>query len=129
MGKKGGFVSKKRLVVHETEGAVVPDICGTAIEMINSDTAGATKVSFAKLIINPGKASQRHYHKETEEIYFILAGSGRVIIDEESFDVRPGHAILLPIGVHHQIFNTGNQDLVFVCADAPVFDPEDVYEE
>jgi mannose-6-phosphate isomerase-like protein (cupin superfamily) len=122
-------MQKKKLVVHETEGAVVPDICGTAIELINSNTSGATKVSFAKLIIEPGKASRNHYHNKTEEIYFILAGSGRIKIGNENFDVRPGHAMLLPIGMHHQIFNTGDQDLVFVCADAPVFDTEDVFED
>ena len=29
-------MEKKILVVHESEGEVVPDICGIAIEMINS---------------------------------------------------------------------------------------------
>jgi len=118
----------KKFVVHEDEGAVVPDICGTAIEMINARTSGATKVSFAKLIIEPQQKSRRHYHKKTEEIYYILSGCGEVSIGNESFEVRPGHAILLPIGTKHEISNSGNQNLVFVCADAPVFDPEDVFE-
>lgn len=119
----------KKLVVHEKEGAVVHDICGTAVEMINARTAGSTKVSFAKLIIATGHKSSSHYHKQTEEIYYILSGSGKVIIGAVDFEVGPGHAIFLPIGVSHQIINTGDQDLVFVCADAPVFDENDVFEE
>jgi len=122
-------MEKKRLVVHESEGAVVPDICGIAIEMINAETAGTTKLSFAKLIIKPGESSRPHYHRVTEEIYYILDGFGTVIIGEEVFDVRQGHAVFLPIGVSHQIINKGNRDLVFVCADAPVFDPKDVIED
>ena len=122
-------MSQKRLVIHEKDGAVVPDICGTAVEMINARTADSTKVSFAKLIIAPGQRSRRHYHKETEEIYYILTGSGKVIIGAEGFEVGPGHAIFLPIGVSHQIINTGDHDLVFVCADAPVFDEGDVFED
>ncbi|MBN1840722.1 MAG: cupin domain-containing protein [Deltaproteobacteria bacterium] len=122
-------MSESKLVVHESQGKVVPDICGTAVELINARTSGSQKVSFAKLIIEPGKRSRRHYHKETEEIYYILSGSGKVIIDDAEFDVGPGHAMLLPIGVFHEIANTGGNDLVFVCADAPVFDENDVYEE
>ena len=121
-------MGQKRLVIHETEGSVVPDICGTAIEMINAETAGSTKISFAKLIIEPGHRSRRHFHKETEEIYYILSGQGRVEIGNETFNVGPGHAIFLPIDTYHQIANTGDQNLVFVCSDAPVFDPNDVIE-
>lgn len=119
----------KRLVVHENEGAVVPDICGTAVELINARTSGSTKVSFAKLIIKPGQKSRRHYHKQTEEIYYILSGSGKVRIRDEQFDVGPGYAMLMPIGVSHQITNTSDEDLIFVCADAPVFDESDVYDD
>lgn len=120
---------QKKLIIHETEGEVVPDICGIAVELINEKTAGATKISFAKLIIKPGEKSRPHYHKNTEEIYYILSGTGKIIIDHESLNIRPGHAILLPLGSHHQIINTGADDLTFVCADAPVFDPRDVFEQ
>jgi len=119
----------KKLVIHENEGEVVPDICGTAVEMINRKVSGSTKLSFAKLLIDPKKRSTRHYHKETEEIYYILSGSGKVVIGNETYDVNPGHAIFLPIGVFHEIINTSDQVLVFVCADAPVFNEQDVFTE
>ena len=119
----------KKLVIHESEGIAVPDICGTAIEIINSKTAGCKKVSFAKLIINPGEKSRCHHHEVTEEIYYITEGSGIVIIDDNKFNVFKGHAIFIPIGSKHQIINSGDSYLVFVCSDAPVFDPADVIEE
>jgi mannose-6-phosphate isomerase-like protein (cupin superfamily) len=121
-------MSAKRLVLHDSEGVVVPDICGTAIEIINPESAGSTKVSFAKLIIRPGEESRQHYHRVMEEIYYIISGTGRLTIDDKTFEVGPGHAIFLPTGSHHQITNTGEGDLVFVCADAPVFDENDVFE-
>lgn len=118
----------KKLVINEREGIAVPDICGMAVELINRTTAGATKVSLAKLMIDPRGKSRRHYHKKMEEIYYILSGSGRITIGDESFDIEPGCAIFLPTGMIHEILNTGEQELIFVCADAPVFDEEDVYE-
>lgn len=121
-------MSRIKLVVNEKEGSTEPDICGTAIELINSKSSGATKVSLAKLIISPGQESRRHYHKETEEIYFITSGSGYVVINEEKYEVGPGDAIFLPIGSHHQIFNTSKSELIFLCADAPVFNTRDVFE-
>jgi len=48
-------MEKFKIVIHEDEGKVVPDICGTAIELINRETSGAQNLSFAKLIIEPGK--------------------------------------------------------------------------
>jgi mannose-6-phosphate isomerase-like protein (cupin superfamily) len=122
-------LTQRRLVIHEAEGEVSPDICGIAIELINRKTSGATKISFAKLIIRPGEKSRTHYHKKTEEIYYILSGTGKIIINNKSFNIGPGHAILLPLGSHHQIINKGDNDLIFVCADAPVFDPSDVFED
>jgi mannose-6-phosphate isomerase-like protein (cupin superfamily) len=121
-------MQKQRFVIHESEGEIVPDICGTAVEMVNSKF-GATKLSFAKLIIRPGEKSRRHYHLKTEEIYYILSGRGKIHIDNEAYMVSSGHAIFLPIGSRHQIINEGQEDIIFVCADAPVFDPNDVIED
>lgn len=121
-------MSSRKLVIHESEGAAAPDICGLAIELINPESSGCKKVSFAKLIIRAKEESRRHFHKKTEEIYYILSGIGKIIIEDQAYDVGPGHSILLPIKFRHQIQNTGEADLIFVCADAPPFDSGDVYE-
>jgi mannose-6-phosphate isomerase-like protein (cupin superfamily) len=115
-------------VIHETEGAIVPDICGTAVELINAEGSGTRKVSFAKLIIEPFKESKKHHHKVMEEVYYLLRGTARVTIGDDAHDVREGHAVFLPPNVDHQIRNTGDQELIFVCANGPPFDPGDVYE-
>ncbi len=117
-----------KLVIHESEGEVSPDICGIAVEIVNPKSAGSKNLSFAKLIIRPGEKSQRHYHAKMEEIYYILNGHGKIIIDGKSYSVMPGHAIFLPVGARHQIFNTGKSDLIFVCADSPAYEDDDVFE-
>jgi len=121
-------MKKPKMVIHESEGKVEPDICGTVIEMINPASSASTKLSFAKLIISPMEKSQKHYHLKTEEVYFILSGSGEMIIGDEAFSIREGHAIFIPIGAPHQIINKTHQNLIFVCADSPVFEADDVFE-
>lgn len=117
----------KRLVVHEEEGLRVPDICGEAIEMINIRSSIPQKVSFALVILEPNAESKPHYHKKTEEVYFILEGSAIIAIDDEEFPVMQGHAVLLPIGSIHKIKNSGKGSLKIACSDSPPYDPNDVY--
>ena len=44
---------------------------------------------------SPPGATQRHYHKQSEEFYFILEGRGLMEIDGETRE-SPGDAILIP---------------------------------
>lgn len=66
-----------------------------------------------------------HFHPRTEEIYYILAGSGTMRIGSESCPVGPGDAIAIPPGVEHQITNTGGEILKFLCCCAPGYEHAD----
>ncbi|MBF0552004.1 MAG: cupin domain-containing protein [Deltaproteobacteria bacterium] len=122
-------MSHKNLVIHETEGKKIPNIRQEAIMMITAETAGSVNLSFAKVTYRPGDGSPLHHHDRTEEIYYILSGYGKVVIDDEEFPVRPGHAVLLPVGSIHRILNTGDQDLVYFCIDSPSYEHADTIVE
>ena len=52
---------------------------------IDSDHIGVSHFRYA-----PGRRSSKgHSHKEQEEVYVVLGGSGRVKLDDELFDLRP----------------------------------------
>ena len=118
---------KKSLVVHETEGIKLEEINREAIILINPETAGSVKMTFGKITVSPGDGSPRHYHAKTEEIYYIMSGSGKMVIDGKTFSVKKGHSILVPKGARHELANTGRGKLVYICVDSPVFDPKDVF--
>jgi mannose-6-phosphate isomerase-like protein (cupin superfamily) len=46
-------------------------------------------------------------------------------IDGETRDVGPGDAIGIPPGATHQITNTGNEVLRFLCCCAPAYEHAD----
>ncbi|MEC5126703.1 cupin domain-containing protein [Verrucomicrobiales bacterium BCK34] len=71
-------------------------------------------------------STQRHYHRASEEIYFILTGSGLMEIDGETREVAPGDAILIPPGTWHQI-TSKSDDLRFLCCCAPPYSHEDTF--
>lgn len=83
------------------------------------------KQSLAEARVAPGQSTQPHYHPQTEEIYYILQGCGRMRIDNACRDVGPGDAIAIPPGAAHTITNTGHKTLLFLCCCAPGYEHED----
>lgn len=62
-----------------------------------------------------GQATRGHSHPGQEEVYFFVAGSGVMIIDEEKFRVVAGDVMLIPDGAFHRVINDGEQHLIFNC--------------
>jgi mannose-6-phosphate isomerase-like protein (cupin superfamily) len=79
--------------------------------------------SLAEATLEPGQASERHYHARTEEIYFLLEGEGEMEVDGERRHVSPGDAVLIPAGARHQI--RADTSLRFLCCCAPPYSYED----
>lgn len=120
-------MNRKHINIRESDGKETPDICGSAIDLINPDIAGSKKISLATIYIDVGKSSRAHYHKVTEEIYYFLEGHGRVIVEDQIFNVEPGSAVYIPLDKLHQVVNDSTIRLKFLSADAPPFEPADIY--
>ena len=99
----------------------------TIRSILDATNAPVEKQSLAEAALPAGCATDRHYHKLSEEFYFVLEGSGRMGIDGEVSEVGPGDAILIPAGAWHQI--TATSDLRFLCCCAPPYAHEDTYFE
>ena len=83
--------------------------------------------SLAEATLEPDQATQRHFHRRSEEIYFVTKGSGSLEVDGETRRVRPGEAILIPPGAWHTI--VAREALRFLCCCAPAYAHEDTYFE
>jgi len=81
--------------------------------------------SLAEATLPRGAATTPHRHPRAEEIYYILSGNGEIVIEGRSAAVGPNTGILIPPGACHQIRNTGQVDLVFLCCCAPPYSHED----
>jgi mannose-6-phosphate isomerase-like protein (cupin superfamily) len=99
----------------------------TITSLLDSANAPVRNQSLAEARIPAGGSTQRHYHKDSEELYYLLSGSGRMEIDGETKDVGPGDAILIPAGSWHEI--TAEEELVFLCCCAPPYRHEDTFFE
>ena len=99
----------------------------TIRSILDRANAPVENQSLAEAVVPAGGATERHYHKVSEELYFILAGEGRMEIDGEERQVGPGDGILIPAGAWHQV--SASTELQFLCCCAPPYAHEDTYFE
>jgi mannose-6-phosphate isomerase-like protein (cupin superfamily) len=84
--------------------------------------------SLAEATLTPGQGTQRHYHRQAEEIYLILDGGGRMEVDGAEADVGPGDAILIPAGAWHELV-AGPVGARLLCSCVPPYSHEDTHFE
>jgi mannose-6-phosphate isomerase-like protein (cupin superfamily) len=85
--------------------------------------------SLAEATLEVEQATERHYHRLSEEIYFVLKGQGRMEVDGDVTQVRPGDAVLIPAGAWHQLENNGTSELRILCCCAPPYSHDDTFFE
>ena len=70
---------------------------------------------FARMRLPKGCSIGYHLHEGEEEIFYVLAGTGRVKDGDVMSEVRPGDAILTSSGSGHSIENAGEEPLDFLA--------------
>lgn len=101
----------------------------TIYELVGDREVSGSAVlhSLAQVVIPPGKSSEPHYHKTSEETYYLLRGKARMVIDAREFQLEAGQACLIEPGEVHQIFNEGPEVLEFLAVCAPPWTAEDSF--
>lgn len=101
----------------------------TIRELFGLSTGGVEHQSLAEATLAPGQATQRHYHRVSEEIYFVLDGEGELELDGERQRVDAGDAIAIPPGAWHELRAEGDRPLRILCCCAPPYRHEDTFFE
>jgi len=83
--------------------------------------------SLAEATLEPGQATERHYHRAAEEIYLVTKGSGDLEIDGERRRVVPGDAVLIAPGAWHTLENDGTSELTILCVCVPPYSHDDTF--
>lgn len=91
--------------------------------LIDRTTSEIKKCSLAEEILPVGASVGKHFHRQTEEIYYILEGEGEMTVGEEISSVKVGDAIFIPRENYHTLKNTGSipMKILLVCGEAHDF--------
>ncbi len=101
----------------------------TIRSILDLSNAPVEKQSLAEAFLLSGGATQRHYHRASEEIYFILEGRGIMELDGDKREIGPGDAVLIPANSWHQITADEKGGLRFLCCCAPPYSHDDTFFE
>jgi mannose-6-phosphate isomerase-like protein (cupin superfamily) len=99
----------------------------TIRSLLDRSNAPVAHQSLAEATIPAGEATVRHYHRESEEIYYLVEGAGEMELDGERARVGPGDAVLIPPGAWHQIRAAEAGPVRLLCACAPPYRHEDTF--
>jgi mannose-6-phosphate isomerase-like protein (cupin superfamily) len=111
---------------HEAVPFVTTD--GSTIRsLLDRSNAPVANQSLAEATIAAGEATTRHYHRASEEIYYLVEGTGEREVDGDVRPVGPGDAILIPPGAWHRLRASGDGPVRLLCGCAPPWAADDTY--
>jgi len=85
-----------------------PETCGEIRCLVEEKDEAAGEVHHVKI-----KDAKLHYHAHTDEFYYIIEGSGTMILDENTIAVHKGVVVYVPRGVKHKAI--GDLTVLTVC--------------
>jgi quercetin dioxygenase-like cupin family protein len=91
----------------------------THINDLVMDRSEATSSEVFVVVLAPGEAPPPHQHDDTEQIFYVLSGQGRLEIgpQPEIYPVNPGDVIRIPPETQHSIQCTGAGPLTYLAID------------
>ena len=99
------------MYIHDLQTPAATPIPGVAHATLAGSAEGLKTLSVWRQSMAPGGCTPPHTH-EVEELVMCESGRGEIHIAGEVHAFRAGQSIVLPAGVPHQIFNTGEEPLV-----------------
>lgn len=92
------------------------------MQILNTDLAkqlDASSLGARLWRLGPGQASTKHRHFETEELYVLLEGEGRVRIDDGVLTLAPMDTLLVKPPSVRQLFNDTETEQLWLVMGAP----------
>ena len=80
--------------------------------LVSPDQNPGANITFGEVVLLPGQGHVRHNHPQSEEILYVLSGTGEQMVDDKlPFAVRPGDTIYIPTAIYHSTINTSWEPL------------------
>ena len=100
-----------KLTIHDIGGEVVKE----NETYLLKDNKLLNGLVVRSTLLNPFKQTTGHNHSGQEEVYFFVTGEGRMLLDDDEFEVKAGDVVLIPDGAFHRVYNDSGEPFYFVC--------------
>jgi mannose-6-phosphate isomerase-like protein (cupin superfamily) len=114
------------IVINRQNAAVINTPHGSEIRpLIDQTTSSIELCSLAEELLPVGAKIGRHHHLLTEEVYYILRGTGMMTVGDEVRRVEAGDAVFIPRGHTHTLENTGDEVMTIILVCGPAYSVAD----
>jgi mannose-6-phosphate isomerase-like protein (cupin superfamily) len=89
------------------------------IELVMDRSKAATSEAFM-VVLQPGEAPPLHIHHDTEQVFYVLEGSGELqtgVDAGQRFPLGAGDLLRIPPGTHHRVLCKGDEPLKYLSVD------------
>jgi len=91
-------------------------------ELMNEKERKQMDVALAVGFLPAGRKAIPHYHKISEELYYVTDGFGKVRVGEQDFEVKKGSLIYVPTDSVHALENgSDSEELRVLCVSSPSY--------
>lgn len=94
-------------------------------ELVRPEGESSRNLSVAEAVLMPGQSTIAHYHSLSEEVYYVLEGSGVLYLNSVPHELSVGQAHLIHPGEEHKLTCAGTGPLRILCLCAPPYQHED----
>ena len=84
------------------------ETCGQIRPLIEASDEAAAEVHQVEI-----DRAKLHYHKQTDEVYYIIDGHGTMVLDGDTIELHKGVVVYVPRGVKHKA--SGKLVVLTVC--------------
>ncbi len=90
----------------------------THVNDLVMDRAQAEASEVFVVVLEPGEAPPLHVHHDTEQVFYIIEGTGVLHIgNDETYAVKPGDVVRIPRSIFHRIQCEGAHPLRYLSVD------------
>ena len=105
---------KTPIVRHRDETEPLDCPFGHVQRIVTGGQGGIANVH----VVNITKGTP-HLHEGYDEVYYIIAGTGTIMLGHETYPLRPGSVAVIPAGVMHSLKASAGSELEFVIFGTP----------
>ncbi|MFH0987137.1 MAG: cupin domain-containing protein [Candidatus Micrarchaeota archaeon] len=87
---------------------------------------GFGDVTLASGFLKPKQKAIPHFHRKSDEIYYIASGKGKVMLNNSYEEIEKGDAIFVPRNTIHALVNENNEEMHILALMKPPYSDDDM---
>ena len=89
-------------------------------QLLNPDNSESKRVTITEVHLEPGACQPPHIHEASEQIWYALKGSGKLLLaDEKQMEFQVGDVVRFADRDVHGLLNDSEEEFVYLSVTAP----------